>query len=488
MRVLLEFSGRIIVVLRAKLRVGVMGSIAALVLSACGGGGGGSSTPGPVGGGGGTPPVAGEQEFITETDIPIPATTRTIVPMDPGGSDLADVDAATYVIIMFFQNATTGQSFNSILGTGFAVGGDLIATNAHVSGEILNLSRQIFPLGWRINEVRAFRSQTRESVQLLEALVHPSYNNSTRSPDLGLFVASDPLPVALTLASDFEVSNIRAGNQMFLNGFPGDVFNTIFARGFMPGSSIARATLFTGNIQSLQKFDERSVIDPNDPVGIDMIQHSMDTSGGTSGSPILIDGKVVAIHNSGLQYGSVAVGADGIPNRVQTDTIATASWGVHVKHLRNLLAEYRSGVLADEKRYRLPVENPLLSASGQGGSGSTPVIAGRSIVGTVENAQQPGASHTIQISIDGNLNVSGTSNWPANADFPAGRQFSLTGTITADGALQMTDNTPEVVPGFRRGLYRGNLNPASGRVIGEYFEVDSDNFRYYFSDWTGQLQ
>ena len=475
--------------LRAKLRLHVICSVAVLALAACGGGGGGgNSSASNSGGGGGTPPAPSEQEFITETDIPIPATTRTIVPSDPGGADLADVDAATYVIIMFFQNASTGRSFNSILGTGFAVGGDLIATNAHVSGEILNLSRQIFPLGWRITEVRAFRSQTRESVQLLEALVHPSYNNSTRSPDLGLFVASDPLPVALTLASDFEVTNIRAGDQMFLNGFPGDVFNTIFSRGFMPGSSIARATLFTGNIQSLQKFDERSVIDPNDPVGIDMIQHSMDTSGGTSGSPILINGKVVAIHNSGLQYSSVAVSSDGTPNRVQTDTIATASWGVHVKHLRNLLAEYRSGVLADEKRYRLPVENPLLSATGQSGSGGASLLAGRTITGTVQNPQSPLAMHTLQISIDNSLNVTGTSNWPANTDFPAGRQFSLSGSITADGALQMTDNTPEVIPGFRRGLYRGNVNPASGRVIGEYFEVDNENFRYYFSDWAGQLQ
>lgn len=472
--------------LRTNLRLGLLSGICALVLSACGGGGGSTAAP-SGGGGGGMPPVAGDPEFITETDIPIPATTRTIVPMDPGGADLADVDAATYVIIMFFQNATTGQSFNSILGTGFAVGGDLIATNAHVSGEILNMSRQIFQQGWRINEVRAFRSQTRESVQILEALVHPSYNNSTRSTDLGLFVASDPLPVALTLASDFEVSNIRAGNQMYLNGFPGDVFNTIFSRGFMPGSSIARATLFTGNIQSLQKFDERSVIDSNDPVGIDMIQHSMDTSGGTSGSPILIDGKVVAIHNSGLQYSSVAIGPDGTPTR-QRDTIATASWGVHVKHLRNLLAEYRSGVLADEKRYRIPVADSLLSASGQGASGGTQSFAGRTIAGTVSSPQSPNATHSIQISVDNNLNVVGTSNWPASAAFPSARQFSLMGSITADGALQMTDNTPEVVPGFRRGLYRGNVNPASGRVLGEYFEVDSDNFQYYFSDWTGQLQ
>jgi len=484
---IIVFSGRTNVVLRVNLRLGLISSFFALVLTACGGGGGGTTTV-PAGGGGGLPPVSGDQEFITETDIPIPATTRTIVPADPGGADLSDVDAATYVVIMFFQNATTGQAFNSILGTGFAVGGDLIATNAHVAGEILNLSRQIFPQGWRITEVRAFRSQTRESVQLLEALVHPSYNNSTRSPDLGLFVASDPLPVALTLASDFEVSNIRAGNQMFLNGFPGDVFNDVFARGFMPGSSIARATLFTGNIQSLQKFDERSVIDPNDPVGIDMIQHSMDTSGGTSGSPILIDGKVVAIHNSGLQYSSVALASDGTPTRVQTDTIATASWGVHVKHLRNLLAEYRSGVLADEKRYRLPVENPLLSASGQGGGGGSQSFAGRSITGTVNNPQQPNATHSIQISVDNNLNVVGTSSWPANDAFPAARQFTLSGSITADGLLQMTDNTPEVVPGFRRGLYQGNVNPASGRVLGEYFEVDSDNFRYYFSDWSGQLQ
>lgn len=446
----------------------------------------GSTTTSGSGQSGGT---VGSTENITETNIPIPATTRVLVASDPGGASQTDLSAATYQIHLFWSSPN-GQSFNELLGTGFAVGGDLIATNAHVSAEILNRARRYAQFNFSLVKASAFRAETGAEVVLLEALVHPSYSNSTRSPDIGLFVARSTLPVALKLATNSEVSQIRAGNEINLNGFPGDVYNLIFARGFMPGLSIPQATLFTGNIQSLQKFDERSVIDQSNPLSIDMIQHSMDTSGGTSGSPVLNNGVVVAVHNSGLQLSLANLQPDGTPQPV-TVTQATASWGVHVKHLRNLLAEYDTGVMEADKRYRLPPPPELVTTAGNQNTGGTTAVTINtgSLTATISNPQNSDVTHQIQLTVDANANVTGTSSWPESTSSGLGdRQFTLSGTIDSSGKMEFTDNTPEIVPGFRRGLYIGNVNAASGSVIGEYHEVDDSDQLFYFGDWSGQIQ
>ena len=474
---------------------GVALAFATVLAAACGGGGGGGdggsgSTAGGSGAGTGGAPVSqggnganGGAQFITETAIEVPNTTRVALIDDPQGSSQADLSAATYMIRLFWVDPNGGR-FNTLLGTGFGIGGDLIATNAHVSGEILNLSRQFARQGVRLERAAAIRAETGEAVPLLEALVHPSYNNSTRSPDVGLFVARAPLPVALTLATDAEVAAVRSGDAININGFPGDVDEFIFGDS-LDALAIPRATLFSSNVQSLQKFDERSVIDQNDPLNIDMFQHGADTSGGTSGSPILKGGKVIAVHNSGLQYASVAVGPGG-QLTVQTATQATASWGVHVKHLKNLLAEYRTGVMEADKRYRLPVAEELLQVSGVAPGGG-PAVGGGGVArfagdfaATVALAGNPDSTHRIDVSIGTDGRVSGTSSWPPNAAGGA-RQFALAGSIDGNGLFEIGDNTPELFPGFRRGFYRGNVNAADGSIDdGEYYELDETSDELFF--------
>jgi len=461
-----------------------------LALSGCGGGGGSgdssttTGTPVPSGIPGSNPELT---RTITETNIEIPPTTQVVVVQDFGASQ-SELSNATYQIQMFWSSPN-GMSFNEILGTGFAVGGDLIATNAHVSGEILNRARNYQQFGFSLSRASAFRAETGEEIPLLEALVHPSWNGDPRSPDIGLFVARSGLPVALELATNSEISNLRAGNQINLNGFPGDVFDAVFSRGFMPGLSIPQATLFSGNIQSLQKFDERSVIDQNNPLSIDMIQHSMDTSGGTSGSPILANGKVVGVHNSGLGQTAFVVGPDGTP-RPQRITQATASWGIHVKHLRNLLAEFDTGVMEADKRYRIPPEPALLGPTQVQAANPTPSAgAAGSFNAVVTDAGNFGIDHNISMTIDANFNVTGTSSWPENPALGLGdRQFTLTGSVDQFGRLEVTDNTPEIIPGFRRGLYIGFINPASGGILGEYYEIDDNNQLLFFGDFQATVQ
>ena len=459
---------------------GVALACATLLIAACGGGGGGDDgTVGAAGGGGSGPTggdpassgggASGAPQFITETQVEVPASTRVALIDDPQGRSQEDLSAATYMIRLFWVDGN-GRRFNQLLGSGFGIGGNLIATNAHVTGEVLNRSRQFARSGVRLERASALRDGTDDEIPLLEVLAHPSYNNSTRSPDIGLFVARESLPVALTLATDAEVGAVRSGDAIVLNGFPGNVDDLIFADGF-GDLSIPRATLFSSNVQSLQKFDERSVIDQNDPLDIDMFQHGADTAGGTSGSPILKDGKVIAVHNSGLQYSTLAVLPNGTVSSM-TDAQATASWGVHVKHLKNLLAEYRTGVMEADKRFRIPVPQELLQVPAGQQSTDGPAIGGGSVArfagdfdATVTLAENPDSTHRIDVAIDTDGSISGTSSWPANSSGGA-RSFTLSGSIDEDGLFEIRDDTPEQFPGFRRGLYRGNVNAASGEIDG----------------------
>jgi len=430
------------------LRTGFGASLGGL-LSACGGGGGSDSA-------------------VSASPTPPPAQV------------LSDLDAATFMIGLTTEGP--GGTRTILLGTGFAIEGNLIATNSHVTKGVLDSARSLAQNGTRITQVTAFQSETGRSVPLLQAVVHPSWTGSTRSPDVGLFEAREALPVFLKLETPEGTTRLRKGDPLQQNGFPGDIFDVTFAD-FQPGLSVPKATLFTGTIQAIEKFDSRVVVNPVNLATIDMYQHSMDTSGGTSGSPILNQGKVVAVHNSGL---SVNVLTPGPNNQIRVERVAigTGSWGVNVKHLHNLVNFYRQGVLEADKSFTLPPPASLVAAPapGQGTGGG----AGNQFAGTVANPENPNVAHQIRMSVDQNLRVTGTTQWPANPSLNLGaRSFVLSGSSDANGRIEVFDNTPEVISGFRRGVYIGFLNPASGRISGEYYELaEATQELFYFGDWS----
>lgn len=160
---------------------------------------------------------------------------------------------------------------------------------------------------------------------------------------MGLLETRSALPSILPLETSEGTTRLRKGDALQLNGFPGDIFRFV-QENFQPGVSMPKSSLFTGTIQAVEHFDPRVVVDPANVSTVDIYQHSMDTSGGTSGSPILSNGRVVAIHNSGLQEDVLIQGPN---NQVTTQRIAigTGSWGVHVKHVQNLRNFYKQGVL-----------------------------------------------------------------------------------------------------------------------------------------------
>ena len=424
------------------------------LLSACGGGGdAGPAAPAtpasPSGGsGGGTTPPASS----------------------------SNLDASSYVVVV-----KTDRRSPFAFGTAFAIGDRMLATNSHVTKGVLDFARAAARNGERVTGVSAFQSETGREFPLIEAMVHPSYTG-TKSPDVGLLVARDSLPARLELATPQEATTMRKGDSLQLNGFPGNVFEQTFGDGFQPGLSVPQASLFTGNVQAVRAFDERVVVDPANVNTVERYEYSMDTSAGTSGSPVLRNGKVVAVHNSGLQL-DVLVMENGQVVVKPKVPVGTASGGIHVKHLQNLIKEYNTGVLEADKRFRLPPPDALLQAPGQStGAGG----AGLSFQGSVADANNPNVAHQLRVVVDQNLVVSGTAQWPANPalGLPA-RQFSLSGRVQANGKIEFVDNTPELIAGFRRGVYVGNLNPASGRMSGQYYEVnEATNELFYFGDWS----
>ena len=432
------------------------------LLAACGGGGGGNTDVGADTGG--SPPPA---PIIASND-----------------------DLSTFGIgITFTEN---GATKTDIFGTGFAISGNLIATNAHVTRAILDTARQLARnRAGSVISVDAFQAATGRKFLMLEALEHPSYSTvsgtlgGTRSYDVGLLVSRDPLPNRLTLASNEEASAVRKTDVIDVNGFPGDVTGLIFANGFTPGVSIPQSSLFRGTVQALRNFDERVVVTEQT---IDMYEYSVDTTGGTSGAAVVANGKVVGVNNSGVIELVVRPGPNNT-QRIDRSFTGTASFGLHVKHLRNLITEYETGVLAAQRRFRVPPPPELINAApnNPGGPGQSDAT-GRpfSVTANVVNAGNPLVNHTIQLNIDGNLAITGTSSWPAQpARGLAARTFQLRGTGRPDGSVEIVDNTPDVIPNFRQGVYLGNVNFASGRIIGQYFEFNQPtNELIYFGDWT----
>lgn len=425
-------------------------------VAACGGGGGGdgSGSSGAVNDGAGAP-VTG------------------------------NLDASSFVIGTTWD--VQGSEVTLLLGSAFAIDDRLLATNAHVTEGVLDMARRFTSPQVRLVRVSAFQSATGAEFPLVEAAVHPSYNGDTRSPDIGLFVTRTDLPARLPLASAEEASELLRGDGVQVNGFPGDVSSQIFQVGFEPGISVPLASLFTGTIQAIRNFDERVVLgDPPTLATTDMWEYSMDTSGGTSGSPVLRDGRVVGVHNSGVVDVVIRPGANG-QLRVDREILATASFGIHVKHLLNLIDFYDSGVLSAEKRFRLPPSAGLIAAGA--GQAVDPVMT-QTYAGTVSNPENDNVRHQLELTVDESLQITGISRWPDNPSLGlAAREFSLRGTVDGSGELEFRDDTPERIPGFRRGVYTGNLNPAGGVMRGQYYEIDETTDElFYFGDWTASLR
>ncbi|NUQ40019.1 MAG: trypsin-like peptidase domain-containing protein [Calditrichaceae bacterium] len=174
------------------------------------------------------------------------------------------------------------------IGTGFAVSGDGLLTNAHVAVPILQAT-QMNP---SVVGVAIMNKRPEVIYEISNIQIHPQYNESkSYRPDLAYLQVNTGggslKPVKFPPAGD--LTRLESGYDLAVLGFPGitmDVNNPI-------------ATLSTGAVGRM--------IESN------YIQHNCETSGGNSGSPIFNkNGEVVGVHYSGLGNVTVVVPAPAL--------------------------------------------------------------------------------------------------------------------------------------------------------------------------------
>lgn len=195
--------------------------------------------------------------------------------------------AALYVMGYLLGNKIGGCC------SAFAVGPDLLATNAHCVRSCG--ARGGTPI------VTQNDSGGRARFNIVAMKMHPAYREGTLgadSPDVGLLRVSGRLPTAVTLASDAELRAIGPGDDAYVIGFPGRVMDPISPS----------ATFLQGRIGRVTGLGER----PATPDQAVLIQHDAVTRGGNSGSPIFNQyGHVIGIHAAHIdEEDDVSIGGE----------------------------------------------------------------------------------------------------------------------------------------------------------------------------------
>ncbi len=402
----------------SKLTKILMALIVSLLISACGGGGNGG---GAVVGGGG----------VSTTDPEV-------------------VSSAAYAIVAVYENATTGRVTNTFVGTAFAIRDRLLATNSHIT-EFFNLQKNPLPAGTRISKVYAIQSGTGDLFTLTRALTHPNFSGAPlASPDVGLLTTVEVLPSTLPLASVEEANVLKIGDELFLSGFPGDVDDFFKIN---PGTTVPQATNLTGAVSAFRNFSPNVVIREDN---VDIIQHQVPTTPGTSGSPLVKDGKVVAANNAGTIQLTFQIDLATGEQKVGRTAAAANNFGIHIRYLHELISLFDAGSI---QGFELPP-----TALGVGGQ--QPPMQSQLFSGNYQGSSATsGAEHSFAFSIAADNSVTGTSTWPATGT------FNLVGGVDTNGNIIMQDDA--LTRGLRTGVYVGQINATTGQVTGIYDELDN---------------
>jgi len=160
----------------------------------------------------------------------------------------------------------------------FAIGPDLLATNAHCV--LACRARGGTPI------VTQNDSGGRTQLRIVKMTIHPAYREKSPgadSPDVGLLRIAGRAPRVVTIASEAELRSIGPGDDAYVIGFPGRVMDPISPS----------ATFLQGRIGRVTGLSEQAA----PPERAVLIQHDAVTRGGNSGSPIFNQhGHVIGVH------------------------------------------------------------------------------------------------------------------------------------------------------------------------------------------------
>lgn len=270
---------------------------------------------------------------------------------DAPADDKALVDALNTsrgsVYLVMFRNQDGGHTE---IGTAWAVGDRVLATNAHVAEPVMEA------LSTRDIEVVARRTEPPlKDVIVTGAVPHPAYaqwkpmfgralaQSGAFGPeelellgvaDVALLRVDETLDKKLEIADDATLLSLRPGEQLGSIGFP---------REDIPGTGrLAPPITVIGHVLALTSPFFQSC----SPEQATLIHHDIVATGGSSGSPIIrSDGKVVALLNAGAHVPVMKVAREGAKR-------GRAPIGINYAQRVDLLRELLDGTAVDRQRER----------------------------------------------------------------------------------------------------------------------------------------
>ena len=257
---------------------------------------------------------------------------------------------SVYAVLALIWNSSHSEDDDlfAFVGTGFAVDRETLVTNGHVIDGLLewddivedfNRTNGTEWISWWVvvQNLTTSLSEGSNFFYLGYYWQHPEWDGDTRSPDIGLLYIWDGGYISrrVTLATSNEARRLRVGAPIATLGFPGEL------EGGDDWSSLYPiATFKEGTVSALRpRFAGQSYNAPRDTY---IVQHNLDLSGGTSGSPIFdASGKVVAINNAGIEADFSGMGIDGDWPRISQ---AALGFGIRADKIHELLDQ--AGVAA----------------------------------------------------------------------------------------------------------------------------------------------
>jgi S1-C subfamily serine protease len=178
------------------------------------------------------------------------------------------------------------------VGTGFAINDSTIATNAHVALGMRDIITDYNDPSLVPIAVKNGGTIYGEGFYFLNSFaIHPGYDSETTETfDFAIVTTKVKMPTWSQIGNAAAIQKLTAGMEVGTIGFPGEL-NPINTKNPI-------ATFKNGTISAIRAFGGGATNSNNGYY----IQHNLNLSGGTSGSPIFNrDGKVIAINNSGVE-------------------------------------------------------------------------------------------------------------------------------------------------------------------------------------------
>ncbi len=227
----------------------------------------------------------------------------------------------------------------TFVGTGFAVTRGTLVTNGHIIDALVRLDDQFQDFNQRFGTgLQAYWMVVQNLTPSLvyrwnyffidEFSTHPQWNPlDLSSPDVGrVQVLEGSMPRTIPLVTVSEALRLRVGTRVATLGFPGEL------QGGDLDHLYPIATFKDGTVSAVRPPFQGERYSPRDTY---VVQHNLDLSGGTSGSPIFdASGKVLAINNAGIA--NVVLTLGGAPARISQ---AAPGFGIRADKIHELLNE-----------------------------------------------------------------------------------------------------------------------------------------------------